>query len=198
MPVPVHVRDLVTVELKRVFPDGLAKHELQEVSGLGSSDLREVVQELGGEGLLEETEDGGFRLSAKGYDPETADDGADGFIGQPIGGRVEAPEEEPEPAEEEDALPDFPLDEPEQVTRLERTPLDDPEPVRYAVTVALEVNYFPELRPPETPDEAAVREGLLIAEKAEAGVLAAFPDLPIMCRVIEVQAFDNPRTVYPS
>jgi hypothetical protein len=193
VPVPDHVRDLVTVELKRVFPDGLEKHDLQEVTGLGPSDLRGVIEELEGEGLLEGTDEGGFRLSEKGYDPETADDG---FIGQPLGARVETPEEEPEAVESddpEDALPDFPLPDGPPVTGV--TDLDA-DPVRYAAIIALEVNFFPELRAPELPDDAAVREGKLIAETAAAGVLAAFPDLPVAARVIEVQAFDSPRSVY--
>ena len=129
MAVPDHVRDIVLVEMRRTFPEPTEKHDLQEMTGLGPSDLRAVVEELTAEGLLEDAGTG-FKLTDKGYDPETAEDEPGGVIGQPVGKGVEPVEEDaeqPPASDEDDDLPSLeeelgvaPVHEPELAAAVER------------------------------------------------------------------------------
>lgn len=190
---PTWARDIVLTELRREFPAPIEKADLQARTGLGTEDLRAVLNDLEEEKYLEDSAEG-FVLSEMGYDPETA--GAPTAIGQTM------------PADEEsDGDPagvDVP---PEAVGEPEEAPEGDPPrpatpgpPVgetRYSAVLAAEVGYYPEAGDGEADDPAAVREAQEMAKLVQRAFGGVYPDLPVTVRVVSVQAFDSPRTVWP-
>jgi hypothetical protein len=152
------------VLLRRAAPEEIPKRELQESSGIGASDMRQAIAVLEERGQVLTT-DTGYRL-AEGDEDDDAD--SSGALGQIL----EDSREDAEPGEEDadDDPPGYSVGEPEDAepSAAEEQAAEEvaeaagvPQggaPLRYHATLAVEIGFYPKLKPGEDPHEAAKRD----------------------------------------
>lgn len=186
---PEWAADMVETELRRAYPEYVTKGALEEAMGIGPGELREVVARLEDDGVLKSGDTGyawvpvderpigqGDRTAEDVEGAEAADDDDEG---DSPAGAVEGPETPPGASQ---ALPGA-----------EAVHAGD---TRYAAYILLEVRYHPELQEGETDDDGAMREVGGLVTLAEEGITREHPDLPVDAKVLKVEAYDNPRTVF--
>lgn len=173
---PEWAKDMIVTELRRAYPESVGKDDLQERCGIGPVDMRAALVELEEAGQVTDNDEG-YRYV----------DAADGAFGP-------APLSE-DPDEGEDADEDVAAAEEQPAA-----PIPSPTPAseaRYELTLVIQVSYYPEPEGDEGADAAALRESRLLADAAAEGILERYTDLPVAARIAKVEAYDNPRRVFP-
>jgi hypothetical protein len=182
-------RDLLETELARAGEEGLTKRQLQERLSIGTEDLRTGLELLGNEGLLQEK---GERIVLTdptiGQRPDEGLEGAEAEEEAALGEVMKDDDADafvpPEEEAEEEAVPGL-AEAAQQVATTDGF---------YRSRLMLDVSFKPDA---PGGDDAAVRDAEKLLKAAEAGVRKAYPDLAIASGVVSVDAFDEPRHVWP-
>jgi hypothetical protein len=183
MPAEEWMKDMVVAELQRVWPDGILLTELQESTGMGTSDLRATLGALGDEGLVSRKDEDGKVYLVR--DEEAATD------------ETQRPAVETAPANAAtDSEPEDAPDE-EPVTGGEHEHADLPREM-YEGRMAIELRFSPPTGPfdgePPEPDEVARQVMLALRDRARDAVESTFPSAEVDVSLVSLDAL-NPRAV---
>lgn len=176
------MKDMVVAELQRVWPDGILLTELQESTGMGTSDLRATLGALGEEGLVSRKDEDGKVYLVRDEDAATDETQRPAVETAPASA---ATEDEPEPEEDE------------PVTEDEHEHVDLAREM-YEGRMAIELRFSPPSGPfdgePPEPDEVARQVMLALRDRARDAVESTFPSAEVDVSLVSLDAL-SPRPV---